>query len=1704
MTRLALFVALAAPMAAWADDDACSPFDKPNSSQPMPDGGQRPSDAAACCKKNSSRCKKGCESPGRPSVGAPVDVLNGNAWLDRTDIDVPMPWGPSYRFERTYSTAWAQGTGSTTERSTTGVGWMHTWQAYLALAGPVGAAPAPTVWMRLEDASAEVFTATTSGYTSEGPGSTLTWDGASRLYVANRPNGQTYVFDEAGRLRTVRAFDGGEAQLRYGGEDAACALSPTLPTGALCRVDFLFGRALHFRYAAGFLETVAMDAAFTQPVVRLAVTNGQLTRTDFPDGRFEAFDYTFSMQHLETPAATVRLLTLASDADGGLIESFRYDGLALTPARVVAHETPGESFTFSWPVYDARASLPVRRETIVKGSQNLKFTWSNGLVTSKCQLDQTGACDVTRMVEYVPEASWFDIRCERNADGFFTLYERDGFGRVVAKTPGLSSCTTPTPGEARHGQASAFLGDTSISVGFLRETVDTTAPAGFKTLSVDDYGQTWDGGTRLSDLNRAPLAMRPQRHVRVGRTLLDTSGAWGTQVHVETYRFDTEGRLTSIDGPRTDVADETVNEWAPAPREWTLRRRTLAGRALATFEDTDARGRAGRMTDESGAVWVSTYDAVGRLQTSLRPGETTATELRRTPAARLSEVVEPTGIRTIHGYDRKGILSSVTRRSQPSGTADTEIRYQSARGFPTPATFLEGQAVVRDAQLEFDGQGRLVGQRFRRDNATVTRREGFDEDERLVWLADEGRQSTSLEDAEARPSRRYAYDRYGRLSEVRQRLGGWVTVARFEYDIHGNLSAFIDAKGVRQRFLHDDFGRLVEVESVDMGLWRFVYDEAGNLVRSRRPDGVETRMIYDASNRLVETTAGALTETTTYDAPPRPVSDCTTGQALVLEYTGGRIAHGVDESGEWFFGYWPRGDVRFEAHVWPGATCAQTMEWGLGPQGLPTSTRYPSGLRVEYDYPDGGQRLRDRPIGLTLVNGAQRTSLLSGLAWTAGEATQAVTASGAVWRLQRWTEGSPRDVVLRTSFVQTSSTLLRQRLFGTVDAGRELSAFDAWGNPLAISEATAPAWTSTFAYDVHPALAAVDGGMGPLTADYLASGDRSSGDGVPYCYEAGTHRLSTVGPTMYRWNAFGALATRDSPEGALTLCYDARARVTSSVTPSGEVYRLVHRANGQRTREEWSLAGLHEDFRADDANRLLVEWGVGSLSSLYPRPVKEYVWLGTHPVAVLHSLQQDATSPPVFQRVAFLHSGHLGEVLAETDAQGRLWRQTLYSAFGEKRPQPVSPVPLAAETAHPYPQTRFSFRVPPIVGARAVKLHFEGVSLAPCDVIDILDDNSTDILARIPASSSGTVETDWLPARAVAVSLTPRNCGSAFGFRLTSVIPDLGPLDVTPRTQVTPNPYPAAGQQFSFAFQSPTALRLTNVSFASCDVLEVRSASGQSLWSYRVPANGTVSLWTPPLSGTVSVGIWGQGCNASERRRGFTVAASAAFVPTPAAASVTLPGQLPRHDGTVDNWYRLFEPTTGRYLGVDALLPFSPILLALGLRDELPQVYQYVDSLPLTRADRSGLLTVKTDSLRSCGTQVYSKWAEAYKLAQAMADNCECKNAYRDGTGRDLKSDLSYSARRQPLVVARSDVATSRYADGSDVIQLSCQIGVLSPCQIATSLIHELYHWGRDQSLGPTNGEGGAENIDSKCPPACASGGGPTPPVRLNRTSVAR
>jgi YD repeat-containing protein len=161
-----------------------------------------------------------------------------------------------------------------------------------------------------------------------------------------------------------------------------------------------------------------------------------------------------------------------------------------------------------------------------------------------------------------------------------------------------------------------------------------------------------------------------------------------------------------------------------------------------------------------------------------------------------------------------------------------------------------------------------------RDSQSIARLTRVDDDGRLAWIADEGRLTQALRGRpEEAKSHQFTNDAWGNLSTMRQLMaGGWTTMATFTWDTRGNMASFTDAKGVTLRYVHDDFGRLVEVSSPDFGLYRMLYDEAGNVSKVRRPDGAVLSYTYDASNQLlsVKSVAATLHESTRWPSSGSP------------------------------------------------------------------------------------------------------------------------------------------------------------------------------------------------------------------------------------------------------------------------------------------------------------------------------------------------------------------------------------------------------------------------------------------------------------------------------------------------------------------------------------------------------------------------------------------------------------------------------------------------------------------------------------------------------------------------------------------------------------------------------------------------------------------------------------------------------------------
>ncbi len=999
----------------------CSPFDKDPANASvvagrLPDGGQAP-DQNACCDGTTSDdgCGPSCQPNG--SVGAPVDTLSGFMWLDRTDLSVPQPWGPPVAFHRHYSTSWAQGAGGSSDIGALGPGWSYSYSAHLQL---TGTAPSALVVLRTDETKSEEFWLSQGTYASRHSASAFSWDATTRLYTAERPNGSALVFDENGRLRLVRASDGGEAQVRHAGDDAACAVSASLPAGALCRVDFLFGRQLWFSYdGTGHLARVSLDAATGPLVVNLTSTSGLLTGAEAADGHAETYTYGFTHKHL-TAHVPVKLLTVATDADGTVVESFTYLQPALSPSRVSTHATPTANYNFEWAYRDTASPTPrIVRETTVRSSrENLKLTWADGALTSACMLDAAGNCDVTRLQEYVRAPGRFDLQCIRDAAGHFTRSERDDLGRVVAQYSGLSACDEATDDARKHATQQGYRGMTSSSAWESSTSVDATAPAAFRPFTawdnspaataVDPFCGT-DACQRPEAYSTGAPTDRVRRVVRMGRTLLDVEGHWGTQVQVTTFDYDGQGRLISEDGPRRDVQDVTQYEWSASVGPWARSKVTQAGRVVQQLQDFDVRGHAHTVIDENGNSTSHGFDVVGRPTTLQQPGESGPHTWSYLPSGRLASASRPDGFTTSYEYDSDGQVSSVKGHFMATGAPDVRWDYTRDGKRLSELTFRDFYSQGHPTKFEYDSQGRQQLTVLRRDATDINRLEHRDEDGRIDWMADEGHLTVeALAKPEAAKSHRFTYDAWGELAEVQQLLGGqWVRTATFTYDLGQRLSSFTDAKGVRVRYQYDDFGRLVEVESPDFGLYRHVYDEAGNVVADRQPNGRVLVSSWDASNRLLSVKeANQTLEQRTWGGGAPAVPDCA-GATWPAANSAGHVSQVSDTVGDWYFGYWPTGQLRYEALARTGASCAKTFFYEFDATGLQTAVRYPSGLRVEYGYPAAGNPLHDRPQTVTVVLGTTRQVVLKDLAWESGEVNGLTAGSGAKWSLARWLDGAP-------------------------------------------------------------------------------------------------------------------------------------------------------------------------------------------------------------------------------------------------------------------------------------------------------------------------------------------------------------------------------------------------------------------------------------------------------------------------------------------------------------------------------------------------------------------------------------------------------------------------------------------------------------------------------------------------------------------------
>ncbi|MGW3956363.1 DUF6531 domain-containing protein [Streptomyces sp. NPDC004752] len=403
-----------------------------------------------------------------------------------------------------------------------------------------------------------------------------------------------------------------------------------------------------------------------------------------------------------------------------------------------------------------------------------------------------------------------------------------------------------------------------------------TDPAGRKVMDVEYDGsgrvvKHTDAEGRTATFTRATLETDYQDPNGGIWTDLYTGSLLRNRIdplgNVTSYVYDANMRLTRVTDPRGrsttmsyDSAGGLLSRSGGGVTEsWTYN----TSHNIATF--TNARGAK------------TTYDYDGDQRLTSVDGRKGKTSYTYNAAGQIATSTSPRGKPTSFGYDTKGNLTSQTA---PSG-AKTTYTYDVA-----------GRVLTMT-----DPRGNVSGA----DPAKYTTTFGYNAAGHLEKVTDPAGQVTAYEyddngnqtkvtDATQQVTV-YGYDKFNRLTSVTAPDGSAESTG---YDANGNVVSEVDAAGGKTTYVYDKANRLVSLTSprgnvsgADPAKYTttYGYDANGNVTRSVDPMGAVTTTEYDDLNRPTKVTDALNHATTTGYDPNGNVNQVTDARGKITKFT---------------------------------------------------------------------------------------------------------------------------------------------------------------------------------------------------------------------------------------------------------------------------------------------------------------------------------------------------------------------------------------------------------------------------------------------------------------------------------------------------------------------------------------------------------------------------------------------------------------------------------------------------------------------------------------------------------------------------------------------------------------------------------------------------------------------------------------------------
>ena len=490
---------------------------------------------------------------------------------------------------------------------------------------------------------------------------------------------------------------------------------------------------------------------------------------------------------------------------------------------------------------------------------------------------------------------------------------------------------------------------------------------------------------------------------------------------------------------------------------------------------------------------------------------------------------------------------------------------------------------------------------------------------------------------------------YDSLGRVKDSTDAKLKLTVFGHDGQDRLTLVTDPRALDTKYPRNGLGDVTELTSPDTGKAAHTYDDAGNLKTRLDSRSVLATYSYDAQNRLTGVTyskAGStsLTQSWTYGLSG---TDYGAGK--------GRLSRTDHPNGATRYVYDGYGAVTADVQHITAAAGANsvgislTVNYTFDAVGHLTGITYPSGRKVAIGYTSG----QVTSLGLAKDAGSAATPLISAIQWEPFGGVK-----GWQWNLSTGLKAHNRTYDL-------SGRIVRYPLGGVYRDLRydEAGRIKSYTHLLSTNGAAQAHLDQSFGYDELGRIKGVAINGANWTIGYDDNGNRTgvtlSGVASTYTTPATSNKLATITNPERRLSYDNAGNTIQDTGKGFTATYDLAGRL-ETLTKGTVVTRYTYDGLGRRIRKVSSTGAASTVlFAYGQDGQLLGEYDANG------KALREYVWLGSTPIAIFTPDPANAANPPL---AYYVHADHLDTPRVVVDRSGTGRWMWLAEPFGTTAP----------------------------------------------------------------------------------------------------------------------------------------------------------------------------------------------------------------------------------------------------------------------------------------------------------------------------------------------------------------------------------------------------------------------------------------------------